>query len=359
MAMNRKYREAPIVASLLAMTAMATPLFAGAADQRVATVNGEAIWLADFQKNADPILAQFLNTAPTADQTREQIKEIKRHVLDQMIDNQLLVQQAKIMNIHVSRQEVDDALKKARRRFKTEDEFNREMSREGLGEEGFLRHVRDQLATSKLIDQEVTSRVPTPGDDEIKHLYDMLDILIKNQSITESRADDDQGELAALSKVVQRHFAERVRARHILICVSLNASQEERDAALARIKSIQTRLSNGEDFAELATKYSEDPVSKVRGGDLGYFSRGDMAPTLEKAAFALEVGQTSGIVQTNFGYHLIRLEAKKAASKITLDDMKDELRAYLLQKRSAESLHSYVKDLRSRADITVSPLMNL
>jgi parvulin-like peptidyl-prolyl isomerase len=233
------------------------------------------------------------------------------------------------------------------------------LRKEGMSAEDFRRHVRDQLATALLIEHEVKARIPLPGDDEIKQLYDLVDASIKEQTSEENQTEGEPGELATLAKVIQRHYAERVRARDILISLPMNASQEQRDAALAKIRDLQARLSNGEDFAELARKYSEDPVSKVRGGDLGFFMRGDMDPALENAAFALEVGQTSGIVQANSGFHLVHLDEKKVAEKITLEKLSDELRSYLLQKRTTEGLKAYLAELRSKADIKINPLMNI
>ena len=117
--------------------------------------------------------------------------------------------------------------------------------------------------------------------------------------------------------------------------------------ALARIKK-------GEDFTALAKKYSDDPGSKDRGGDLGYFSHGDMVEAFDRAAFALNVGQTSDIVATDFGYHIIQVQEKKAATKMSLDEIKDDLREYLFQQRGAKRFESYVKDLRSKADIKIN-----
>jgi parvulin-like peptidyl-prolyl isomerase len=163
-------------------------------------------------------------------------------------------------------------------------------------------------------------------------------------------------ELKSLAKAVQRRFGERARARHILIRVPPDASKDDREAALKKIKDVQEQLKKGADFADLAKKYSEDPGSKDHGGDLGYFSRGDMVPAFDKAAFALDVGQTSDIVTTDFGYHIIQVEEKKAASGMSLDEIKDDLRDYLFQQRGAKRFESYVKDLRSKADIKINSL---
>jgi peptidyl-prolyl cis-trans isomerase C len=341
--------------SLLAL-ALPLTLQAKVLDRTVATVNGQAIMLSEFQRNADPILDQFKKSSPAVEQTPERIADIKKRVLDQMIDDRLLVQEAKKKTIHISQLEVDDGVKKVRTRFNSEDEFNKEMEKEGMNTDDFRKHIQDQLSTIKLIDQEVKAKVPPPGDDEIKQLFDTLDAIVKDKPIPGSHTPSEIEELKSLAKAVERRFGERARARHILVRVAPNASKEDKDAALKKIKEVQARLKKGDDFSELASKYSDDPGSKDRGGDLGYFSRGDMVPAFDKAAFALDVGQTSDIVQTDFGYHIIQLQEKKAAGKMALDEIKDDLREYLFQQRGAKRFESYVKDLRAKADIKVNSL---
>src|SRR5205085_763690 len=131
---------------------------------------------------------------------------------------------------------------------------------------------------------------------------------------------------------------------------------EERDAAQKKAKELLAKIKKGEDFAELAKQNSEDPGSKDRGGDLGYFSRGDMVEPFEKTAFSLEVGQTSDVVATDFGFHIIQVEEKKASSKMSMDEIKDDLREYLFQQRAAKRFETYIKDLRAKADIKINNL---
>jgi ABC-type transporter MlaC component len=135
-------------ASLLAVMALAAPLSAKEPDQAAAVVNGHAILLADFQRMADPVLGQFLKTSPPPEQIPERVNEIKKRVLTQMIDDELLAQEAKNKSILVSGREVEDGVKKVRSRYKTEEEFDKEMSTEGMSLEDLRRHIRDQLSTS-------------------------------------------------------------------------------------------------------------------------------------------------------------------------------------------------------------------
>jgi peptidyl-prolyl cis-trans isomerase C len=118
---------------------------------------------------------------------------------------------------------------------------------------------------------------------------------------------------------------EQARARHILIKTSKTSTDEEKGKAKARAEEILERLRKGEDFAKLAEQYSEDQKSKVKGGDLGYFSRGKMAKSFENAAFALKPGEISGIIETNFGFHILKTEDIKPARTKSLEEVKSIL----------------------------------
>jgi peptidyl-prolyl cis-trans isomerase C len=351
--MNMNY---PKLLTLGLAACLAIPAAARVLDRTLATVNGDVILLSEFEKNATPILEQFKRAAPTAEQTPERVKEIKKRVLDQMVDDKILAQEAKKKSIKVSQLEVDDGVKKVRTRFGTEEEFNKELQKEGMTYDAFRKHIQDQIGTIKLIDQEVKAKTTVPGDSDVKQLYDTLLAILADKPIPGSHTATEVDELKSLARAVDHRFGERVRARHILIRASQNASKEEKAAALNKIKDVQKQLKNGGDFAELAKKYSEDPGSKERGGDLGSFSRGDMVDTFEKAAFALNVGQVSDIVNTGFGYHIIRLEEKKAASKFSFDDVKDDLKEYLFQQRAAKKFETYLKDLRAKAEVKINNL---
>ncbi len=124
---------------------------------------------------------------------------------------------------------------------------------------------------------------------------------------------------------------EQVRARHILVSVPAGASEEQRKAARERIEEARQRIEAGEDFAVVAGEISEDPGSKDRGGDLGFFGRGQMVGPFEEIAFSLEPGQLSDPVQTDFGFHLIRVEEKKEAVHRPFEDVRDELAREVLE----------------------------
>ena len=143
---------------------------------------------------------------------------------------------------------------------------------------------------------------------------------------------DRSAEVQALydGRIDRYDVPEQVRARHILIQLPPDASEEAVAAAEAEAAELAGRLQAGEDFAELAAEHSDDPGSKAAGGDLGFFRRGQMVGPFEEAAFALEPGTLSEPVRTDFGIHLIRVEERREPELRTFDDVKGELARELL-----------------------------
>lgn len=119
---------------------------------------------------------------------------------------------------------------------------------------------------------------------------------------------------------------EMVRARHILIKVDKSASNDDKAKARSKAEDILKRIKAGEDFAKLASEFSEDPGSKNKGGDLGFFPKGRMVPDFEKVAFSLKPGEVSDIVETPFGFHIIKVEEKKESIQEPLEKVKDKVK---------------------------------
>jgi len=136
---------------------------------------------------------------------------------------------------------------------------------------------------------------------------------------------------------------ERVRARHILVKVERTASDSERTAARGRAEKLLEQAKAGGDFAALAAEHSEDAGSKRKGGEVGPFARGSMAPEFEEAAFSLKPGDVSGIVETDFGFHIIRVEERKEASFQPYDEVKDRIRRKVTIERKRQAVNDFVE----------------
>ena len=141
-----------------------------------------------------------------------------------------------------------------------------------------------------------------------------------------------------------------IRARHILIRITQGASQEEKDSAKARATAARERVIAGEDFAAVATEVSEGPNAS-NGGDLGFFARDSMVPALANAAFALDIGEISYVIETQFGFHVVRVEDKRAASRISFEEAKGQAEELLRENESGRLLAELLAELAESATI--------
>jgi parvulin-like peptidyl-prolyl isomerase len=330
------------------------PLYAKVVDKTVATVNGEAIMLSEYNKIMDPVIEQFKQAAPAGEQSQEKLKELRQRVIDQMIDDRILKQEAKTQKIKVTKRELEDGMKEVKSRFAGEAEFQAELKKENMTMLQFEKRIEDQLMVMKLIEKEIKAKTPAPSDADIKTLYDQIIAKVNGKNLgLEAKQEEEIGQLA---KYFARATAEQVRARHILVSVNKNATQKEKDEALKKVKDIQKQLKAGADFSEMAKKYSDDPGSKNRGGDLGSFVKGDMVPAFETAAFNAKVGEISEPILTDFGYHLIKVDEKKASRTVTLEEAKNDLQQYLYQRNAQKRYEDWMKGMRAKASIKVNSL---
>lgn len=171
----------------------------------------------------------------------------------------------------------------------------------------------------------------------------LIEMLLKKKLIKEVKIDEDE-----IKKYYEAHREEfkkpqEINTRHILL-------KSEQEA-----KQVQEKLTKGEDFIELAKKYSIDPSAKTTGGEIGFHPKGALVPEYEEEAFKLKrVGQISGIVKTRFGYHIIRLEGVKPASYASYDEVKELIKQRLIQERQGQLLENYLSELKKSAKIKIN-----
>ena len=145
-----------------------------------------------------------------------------------------------------------------------------------------------------------------------------------------------------------------VRARHILIRITQQADQAEKDSAKARATAAHKRVVAGEDFAKVATEVSEEP-NAANGGDLGFFARDSMVPAMTDAAFALDIGEISGVIETQFGYHILKVEEKRAASTMSFEEAKEPLEQMLRENKAGEKVSKLLAELNEAATVVQVP----
>ena len=295
---------------------------ATSANKNAAIVNGKAITMSDYQAGVDQLNRQISMTGRQPDE--KEMQSLKQRILDNLIGRELLKQEADKRGIKADDAEVNaqlDAVKKGT----TPENFAASLKQMNMTEPALKAYFASQLAVKKLVDKDLASKiVVTP--EEVKAFYDGNPDVFKTP--------------------------EMVRASHILVKVDKTASAEEKAKALEKIKAIQKRIQNGEDFAKVAKEVSDCP-SKDKGGDLDFFPKGTMVPPFEKAAFAMKPGETSDIVETEFGYHLIRLTDTKEAGTMSFEEVKPRIEQHLKTEKMSQEFPKYVETFKSKAKIEV------
>ncbi len=252
--------------------------------------------------------------------------QVRKQILEHMVNDELITQEAERQKLSVAPELVDERLKDIQARFPSTEAFNEKLKSAGLTVEQLKEDIHASLLRQQIIEKEILEKVSV-SPDEVKTFFD-------------EHKDD----------YVQE---ESVRARHILIKLARDASREDDQKAKDRAKAVLARAKKGEDFAGLATQYSEGPT-KEQGGDLGYFGRGKMVKPFSDAAFQLKVGEISDLVRSEFGYHLIKVEDRKEAKRFSFEEAKDQVKTDLRRQQATALYQEYVKGLREKAAITIN-----
>jgi foldase protein PrsA len=317
----RKALVAIAVVAVLAAAGVAAWTLRGSARRATAvaaTVNGEAILWSQVDTEVTRAAAQFgIDTkSPDFDKQRA---EISKAVLDQLVGSNLVMQEARRRNVVVTDKEIDEQLDTIKKRFPTEEEFTNALTRNGFT----LASLREILRTN--VTQRRVAEAVAPGsvtDDEIRKQFDA------------NRAQYDQ--LA------------QIKVSHILFRA---ADKEQEPLAQAKARIVQAKLAEGAKFEDLAKQYSDDKASAERGGDLGFVGKGTLVKEFEDVAWAMKPGETSGVVKSQYGLHIIRLHEVKQAQKADFARVKDQIREQLLNGKREKAFEGWLQEQRKSAKI--------
>jgi peptidyl-prolyl cis-trans isomerase C len=265
----------------------------------------------------------------------EQLRtRMRKEALERMIVERLIDEKVKAAKIAATEEEVIDQLEKmasAQKPPLSLEDFKALVKAYGQSFDEVKQQIQRGLGYQKLMEAQWAGRIKVTEDDAKKHYSE---------------------------NTKQFEIPEQVRASHILIKPDTSDPNVEpalaKAAAKAKAEELLKQIKDGDDFAELALANSGCP-SSARGGDLGFFSKGRMAPAFEEAAFALEVGQVSDIVETQFGYHIIKVTDRKDASATMFEQAKDDILKLLTQTRQAELAKEYIELLKAQANIVYPP----
>ena len=190
-------------------------------------------------------------------------------------------------------------------------------------------------------------------------IQDAMDNILAREYIKRNVQDKITVSDEEIKKYYETHLKEftrpeQVKAQHILIRVGPEANPEEWAEAEKKASRLKKKLDNGADFATLAKEESDDQKSKNKGGNLGFFDRGKMVPEFSDAAFSLKLGEISDPVKTSFGYHIIKVEAKRPEQIETLEKVKERIEYQLKSKKYRASIKAAVKRLKKKYEIILN-----
>ncbi len=281
----------------------------------VALVNGNGIDASLYYAEVDKITRRSAKIPP------ERMNRIKENILKRLIEKQLIKDAVAKEGIAVPAPEIEKEFEQYKTRFRTDEQFQNYLRHGKVTIESIKQRIREKKELEMLLEK--TGKLSVT-DEEIQEFY------TKNERFYQER--------------------EGVKARHVLIKVAENAPKDQQDKAEAKIKEVQAALKAGTDFAEVAKKFSEGP-SAPKGGDLGFFGRGQMVKPFEEKAFAMKPGDVSEPVRTRFGFHIINVLEKREARKKTLDEVKETISESLRNKKFFQERRSLLNTLKTNAKI--------
>lgn len=301
-----------VLAAALPLAAHADALL----DRIAAVVNGKVITLSEVEERAAPALADGQGLDRQA---------ILKQALQSIIDDRLIESALEERQISVTDAEIDNAIQEVlRQNAMTEPQFKQAIAAQGYTWAGYRAELGRQLSRYKLLNSEVRANV-TVTDEDVK---------------------------SWLARHGQGADAQEIRARHMLFRFPAGATPDQVAAAKAKAEKALARVKAGEDFGDVARAVSEDGTAP-RGGDLGWFSRGTMVAPFEKAAFSAKDGEVVGPVRTQFGWHLIQVEAHRTKKGESDPAAVAEARRRLYDQELQRQTQRFVEALRKSASIDV------
>ena len=297
-------------------------------DQELATVNGKKITSADIERALRMRYGPSLDQMP-AEQRANSIKQVTPRMTEELISRNLLLEAAKAAKTKTNAEELKTTLEQIKGSLPPTVKFEDYIKKMGHNEKSFEAEVAEELLINFHV-QEILSTVKAPTDAELKKHYE------ENKESFNSK--------------------ESITASHILLKTDPGSDEKVKSGKLKAIQKLREQLitAKGVGFDKLAKEHSDCP-SSARGGDLGSFGRGQMVPAFEKAAFTQKIGDVGEVVETQFGYHLIKVTKKSTAGQRKFEDVKEEISRQLDAPKRQKTMQEYIASLESKAKIARNP----
>lgn len=293
-------------------------------DRVVAVVNQEIITLSEVEILINPLSEEMVTDDRL--EKRRRVQALHRQVLEKLIEEKLLDQEARKSGVKVSPKEIEATIDEVKRRSAaTQVDLEKALAAEGLTLETYKKQIEKILQRKKLINWAVKPEMKS-GEKELREFYE------KNKE--------------------RYRTNETYRPAHILFVIPKGATPEEIREIRKRCQNVLEKIKGGQDFGEMALLYSEDASNKDRG-DLGNFRKGELVPAFEREALRLKVGEVGGIIRTEYGFHIIKLLDRKGVDPLPFEEVKEKVQGDYYDSEMEKAFKQYIITLKQKAVIEI------
>jgi peptidyl-prolyl cis-trans isomerase SurA len=316
-----------LVSSLLAVSFLLIPGGSRGEilERIVAVVNNDVITLSELEEAGKRMFEQVKESSLPSER-EEKLRKAREAVLDQLIENKLLEQEIKNKKIEVTERDIDAALEQIKQQNQiSEDEMKAVLAKDGITLSAYRRRLQDDIGKMRLINREIKSKIVLKEEEVRKNYQDNL-----------TRFTDPA----------------EVKIQQIFFGFPQWATQEQVASIRKDALAILERAHRGEDFADLARKYSQGAKAR-EGGVLGFFKHKELRRELEEAAFKLQTGEVSGLIKTPEGLHILRVLERKGGEPKPFAEVQSRLRDEMMQAESERQFQEWMKALKAKAYIEI------
>jgi peptidyl-prolyl cis-trans isomerase SurA len=291
-------------------------------DRIVAVVNGDIVTLYELNRAFKPFEANIKALRYPSEKERQTLFQVRKDLLNQLIDSQLADQQIKRYQISVTQKEIDTTIERIKEaRSFTDEQLREGLAAQGLTMEEYRKEVESQILRSKLVNREVKSKIVITQED-IKTYY-------------ERHKDKFAGD-----------------KKYYLWNIFVKASEFEKESALKEIKAVEARLKQGASFDSLVKELNASP-SPVKGTDLGLYKSDELSPELQKVVENLKANEFSSVLDTNFGYQIIYVQQIQETPPKPLEEMETDIKQILYNEYVDTRYQEWLEELRTRSYIKI------
>lgn len=290
---------------------------------KIAKVNGFEVTKQAVGFELDRLVRFYMSHGMSMQEIKDNLPKLQEKALDQAIGARLLLERSQQLDVPVTAADIDAEVAKVIGQVGGEENFKKALAAQNISEDDFRKELEKGARVNKLVEQACTG-VEEPTEEEVSAFYEAH----KSEYVTEPK----------------------VLCQHILVKVEDNSTSEEKAAAFEKILAIKERIAAGGNFAEEAEKNSDCPSGR-EGGSLGWFGPGMMVPEFDKVAFEMKKGEVSGVVTTQFGYHIIYKADEQPGGQQTLVDAHDQIKDLLRHEARGKAVDAFVAELREKAEI--------